>query len=109
MFLGEVVLELSKIIVYALFLITSFSIFFAVITVQKHDKKKGFFNLFIFFGCILSAKGLQYFFHSDIVKGVIGICGLLIADALVIFFATKIKKKAKEQKLNNDNTKSSLL
>lgn len=102
-------MEISKVIGYLLFLITSFSIFFSVITVQKYDKKKGFFNLFIFFGCMLSAKGLQYFFQSDIVKGAIGICGLILADALVVLFATKIKKKAKDKKLNIDNTKSSLL
>ena len=83
--------------------------FFSVIIVHKYDKKKGFFNLFIFFGCMLSAKGLQYFFQSDIVKGVVGICGLILADTLLVIFATKTKKKANNQKLNNDNTKSSLL
>ena len=91
-------MEISKIIAYILFLITSFAMFFSVITVWKYDKNKGFFNLFIFLGCMLSAKGLQYFFQSDIVKGVIGICGLILADALVVFFALTIKKKVKDEK-----------
>lgn len=101
-------MEISKIIGYLLFLITSFSMFFSVITVWKYDKNKGFFNLFIVFGCVLGAKGLSQFFESDVVQGVIGMCGLILADVLVVLFALMIKKKVKVKKLNEDNTKSSL-
>ena len=88
-------MEINSIIAYGIFFVTTFSLFFSSITVNKYDKKKGGFLLLIFMTCIIGGVVFSKILKTDIMQGVARLYGLIIGDILVVWYALKIKKQSK--------------